>query len=295
VTRAGTREDYARRVLRAQQHVEARLDRDVDPHEVARVAGLSVHHFHRVFRGTTGESVMQYARRLRLERAARELLASDASVLDLALGAGYRSHEAFTRAFARAFGMPPSEWRRRGSATFRTTPCGQPVDPPEGVVIRTEAARHLVVLRHQGPFDAVPAAWHTLHAWWAEHAGALGLPQDSGAQPMFGLVPDDPQITDQDLLRYDAAIAVPAPIPRHRLPGGPVGQARLEGGTFAVLSHRGPYDELSDCYVALIGGWLPASGRLPAPTPVVEAYLNSPDRTAPEALRTEIRIRLTPR
>lgn len=47
-----------------------------------------------------------------LERAAYRLLTTDRHVLDVALEAGYSSHEAFTRAFERAYGSTPSRWRR---------------------------------------------------------------------------------------------------------------------------------------------------------------------------------------
>ena len=118
-----TQQEYERRVLRAQQLVEAHLDETLSPTEVARSAGMSLHHFHRVFRGMTGETVMGFTRRLRLERAARSLRDSERDVLPIALDAGYQSHEAFTRAFSEAFGVPPSTYRSLQAAPEHRRTC----------------------------------------------------------------------------------------------------------------------------------------------------------------------------
>lgn len=49
-----------------------------------------------------------------MSRGAALLLASDASILDIALSCGFDTHEGFTRAFRRQFSMPPRMYRRRG-------------------------------------------------------------------------------------------------------------------------------------------------------------------------------------
>ena len=58
-----------------------------------------------------GETPKQYTLRLRLEGAAARLLASDDSVIEVALAAGFTSHEVFTRAFRRHFGRTPAAYR----------------------------------------------------------------------------------------------------------------------------------------------------------------------------------------
>jgi AraC-like DNA-binding protein len=78
---------------------------------LARRAHLSRFHFDRVISAAAGESPGAFRRRLLLERAAYRLLAEDVGVLPIAVDAGYGSHEAFTRAFARAYGMSPRAWR----------------------------------------------------------------------------------------------------------------------------------------------------------------------------------------
>lgn len=70
-------EAWVERILRVVDYIGSHLDDELDPKELAKIAGFSLHHFHRVFRGMLGESVMGFVRRLRLERAAMRLKFSD--------------------------------------------------------------------------------------------------------------------------------------------------------------------------------------------------------------------------
>jgi AraC family transcriptional regulator len=81
--------------------------------DLAREAGTSASTFQRAFSRIVGESPKQYTRRLQLESAALELITTTRSVLDVALDAGFESHEGFTRVFATHFGVPPKEFRQR--------------------------------------------------------------------------------------------------------------------------------------------------------------------------------------
>jgi AraC family transcriptional regulator len=81
--------------------------------ELAAEAGTSASTFQRAFSRIVGESPKQFTRRLQLESAALDLITTTRSVLDVALDAGFDSHEGFTRVFASHFGIPPREFRQR--------------------------------------------------------------------------------------------------------------------------------------------------------------------------------------
>lgn len=63
-----------------------------------------------------GEPPMQYLTRYRLARAAQALRASTEPIAKIAEATGYGSEGAFTRAFKRAYAMPPATWRRQAAA-----------------------------------------------------------------------------------------------------------------------------------------------------------------------------------
>src|SRR5262245_57192435 len=91
--------------------IRRRLDTNLSLDALATRAGWSPFHLHRAFRRMVGETPKQYTLRLRLEGAAARLLASDDSIVEVALAAGFTSHEVFTRAFRRHFGRTPAAYR----------------------------------------------------------------------------------------------------------------------------------------------------------------------------------------
>ena len=114
--------------------VQATLDDpDVAGADVADQAHLSRFHFDRVISAVAGEAPGQFRRRVLMERAAYRLITTKVTVLDVAVEAGYSSHEAFTRAFARAYASPPSWWRRKPTQFQIDAPSGVHFHPPGGL------------------------------------------------------------------------------------------------------------------------------------------------------------------
>src|SRR5262245_29824575 len=85
------------------------LDEAVDGRALAARAMLSPYHFNRLVSAGIGEPPAAFRRRLLLERAAWRL-GRGVSVTDAGLEAGYDAIEAFSRAFTRAHGVPPSRF-----------------------------------------------------------------------------------------------------------------------------------------------------------------------------------------
>lgn len=83
-------------------------DADADGRALAERVSFSRDHLDRLLAGATGESPVQLRRRLLLERAAWQLARGGATPTEAASAAGYGSLAAFSRAFARAHGVPPS-------------------------------------------------------------------------------------------------------------------------------------------------------------------------------------------
>jgi AraC family transcriptional regulator len=109
-------------------------DRDLTGSELAARAHLSRFHFDRLVSGLLGEPPATFRRRVLLERAAYRLTTSAGSVLDVAIEASFGSSEAFSRAFARAFGVTPSRFRDTSRRDFRlAAPSGIHFHPPGGL------------------------------------------------------------------------------------------------------------------------------------------------------------------
>ncbi len=92
----------------------------------------------RLVSAALGEPPATLRRRILLERAAYRLSTADDHVLSVALEAGYASHEAFTRAFRRAYGRTPSGWRARPSSFRIGAVAAVHFNPPGGLSLPAE-------------------------------------------------------------------------------------------------------------------------------------------------------------
>src|SRR5258708_10964734 len=107
--------EYTQRINRVIDYLRGNLDRQVKLEELAKVACFSEFHFHRIFGAVSGETLNNFANRLRLEKAARLLRFSDQSIIDLALECGFSSSSTFSRAFQKAYSIAPSRFRKSGT------------------------------------------------------------------------------------------------------------------------------------------------------------------------------------
>lgn len=71
----------------------------------------------------------------------------------------------------------------------------------------------------------------------------------------FGISHDDPHVTNEDKLRYDACILAPKNIQ----PKGSLGRQILKGGKYAIFTHNGSYDKIDETYDRIFFKWLPDS------------------------------------
>jgi AraC family transcriptional regulator len=108
-----TNMNYTKCIMSAIDFIEDHLFEDIPPVKVASNIGFSEYHFHRVFQGMLGESVAAYIRKRRLSEMAILLKNSDKSIFDVSSISGFESHEAFTRAFKKMYGVSPIQYKKK--------------------------------------------------------------------------------------------------------------------------------------------------------------------------------------
>ena len=106
---------YYERIQRSIDFIEENLGTDIIAEEAAGQAFLSIAHFYRLFPEFTGYSFKEYVRKRRLSESLEKIAYSDESLVDIAYDTGFNTHESFTRAFFREFGINPSELRKQTS------------------------------------------------------------------------------------------------------------------------------------------------------------------------------------
>jgi PAS domain S-box-containing protein len=101
------------RLQRVLDYIAANFSSDITLENLAEIAGYSTFHFARKFTLAVGISPHRYIGRMRLENAMAELEAGKSSLAEIAFNAHFSSQASFTRAFHRATGTTPNEYRRR--------------------------------------------------------------------------------------------------------------------------------------------------------------------------------------
>jgi AraC family transcriptional regulator len=229
-------------------HIQASLDTDLSTAALAARSGMSESTLHRHIVEATGETPRRHVERLRLERAASQLLLRKPNVLEVALDNGFASHEVFTRAFSRRFGVPPREWRERSTAGglgqhgrepgLSESAAGASVSTTRIVDMRPI---RIAFLRNIGPYDEIDTTmWGRIRERLAEVGHSTdGLP--------VGLGHDDPWITPPERLRYDAGWTIDEDLP----PECGLGQQTVPGGSYASTTYVGPFDRIGEAYVII--------------------------------------------
>lgn len=271
---------YQQRLKRVSDYIGAHLDDALDYAKLAEIACLSPWHWHRIYRAVYGETIHATVKRLRLHRAAGELVNSAAGIESIAGRAGYSGVASFSRSFKSAYGMAPAAYRSNGRHAIFDNSVTEENDAMYDVELREENARIVAGVPHTGSYMEVDKAFGEAVGKMA----AAGLFQPD--MQMVGIYYSDPGLVVEEELQSFAGLVVPAGF----TPPEGLALREIDGGRYAVLRHKGPYAELHKAYGWFYGSYIPANGYEPADAPPVERYLNNPREVTPQDLITEICI-----
>lgn len=104
-------------ILRAVQYIESNLKEEISVLDIADSIHYSLYHFIRLFQSVTGFSPGMYLQQRRLSEAVKELKNTGKKIIEIAYDYQFNSHEAFTRAFKKQFGINPKQLRGQLSLT----------------------------------------------------------------------------------------------------------------------------------------------------------------------------------
>ena len=260
--------DQIERVASALEWMEAHLVEPLTHEQVARRAGMSRYHFHRVFRALTGETIGAYLRRRRMSHAAFELVGTRRPIVEIAFDAQFESQEAFTRAFRAQFETTPARMRATGHVGTRVALRLTLADlehRQEGVTMEPQykdvGALTLIGLGLQveddgpKPNPEISALWSRFFERIDAIRGKKGTAHYGGCLPQHS---DLPRGNGEGFV-YLASTAVEPGTP------APEGMMRVElaPAHYAVFTHRGPLQRMGKTISYIWGTWLPAQGIKP--------------------------------
>ncbi len=283
-----TGQNYRKRLSKVVDYIYQHLDEDLGVNTLAEIAMMSPYHFHRIYREMAQETVNATVRRLRLERAASDLIRTNLPLLTIAKSVSYGSLEAFSRAFTNQYGESPSQYRADRNVSTMKQEISMPVmlDPQEeyydmyDVEMLDFEGVYLAGYEHQGDYMEIGNVFEKIFLYASSH----GLMSEKTRS--FGIYYDDPKSVDEKDLRSMACISVEQSL-ESKDEDAP-NDITVPASKCASVLFKGSYAELEKPYDWFFGHWLPQSGYEAADFPPFEEYLNDPKTTPPSELLTRI-------
>lgn len=278
------RREYVGRINRVMDYISEHLKGDLHLETLARVASFSPFHFHRVFKAIVGETLNEFTRRMRAQRAASHLICHPKMTIgEIAVECGYASLSTFAREFRRAYGMSASQFRSGGASSLHEVRRALQARDGEmsklvprqrapfkfSVEVQRLTELYVAYVRHLGPYNRIGLAIQRLMKW-AGPRGLLRLPQTQ----VLAIYHDSPEVTPERKLRADACIT----IPEGTTAEADVGTQTIPGGLFAVAQAEIDVAQYPEAWDKLLGEWLPQSGYQADDRLCYELYLNDPEQ-----------------
>lgn len=281
-----TQKYYHERINQVIQYIDTHLGENLDIEKLAGIGFYSTFHFHRIMRAYLNEPLGSYVARLRVEYGAQLLRHSDEPVNMIAEKVGYDNLSSFGKAFKKRFDLSPVEYRLKAIDLLKTDFIAiqqnamkylKDIQPK----IKTIKAKRMIYAQSLGAYDESSSrAWQQV-CEYAKQKRLFGFRTE-----FIGISFDDPTVTDSEKLRYNACLTVSKEVK----PEAEIGVMEIPEGKYAIFTHKGPYEELNSSYNYIFGQWLSENKVILRDEPCLENYLNSPDKTKPEKLLTEIMV-----
>jgi AraC family transcriptional regulator len=275
---------YIQRINAVIGHVREHLTEELTLDALARVAGFSPFHFHRLFKSITEETLSDMVVRLRLERAATLLRSTPRlSVTEAAFACGFKSVSVFSRAFKKQYGLNARQWDRQ--SPLKNSKNGQVLEgfprytleklndfaeqEEFEVQIRSLPEQRLAYIRvydSYSRFSRVSDAYHRLIEWYCQKGGSLEN------TILYGMSQDDPDVTPLRFCRFDWCLMVPDDWQAE----GDVSVQTFPACQAAVIRCLGDIMQEYKALQYLFRYWLPRSRYEPANLPGMEIYRRQP-------------------
>ncbi len=275
---------YLQRINAVIDHVRENLNDDLPLDTLARVAGFSPFHFHRLFKSITEETINDMVLRLRLERAVALLRSVPSlSITEAAFAGGFKSVSVFSRAFNRQYAINARQWDRQ--SPLKNSKNGQVLEgfphytlenlsdfaERDGfkVHIRSLPEQRLAYIRvydSYSKFSRVKRAYERLVAWYVQRGGSLKN------TTLYGMSQDDPYVTPLRLCRFDWCLRVPDSWQAD----GDINIVTFPACRVATIHCLGDIMQEDRAIQYLFRYWLPRSRYQPANLPGMEIYLRQP-------------------
>ncbi len=301
------------RINRAIDYIEVNIAKELSLEDIAKVTNFSRFHFHRIFRAMVGETLNQFIQRLRIEKAAYQLIKNTKkSITEIAFDCGFSGSAAFARVFKESYCMSASEWRSGGylqDSKIRKTNSkesktlskdrkdfsGSPsyyLDVSYSVNPETQNLIWRIYMKEEHQIQVEIKDMPEFHAAYVRHIGSY-----KGDNELFETLFEKLMkwAGPRDLLRFPETKVLSVyhddpkitdedklrtsaciTVPENTPVEGEIGKMVIPGGKFAVAKFEITSDQFEEAWNTIMGGWLPESGYQPDSRLCYEICHNDP-------------------
>ena len=286
--------EYIFRINRVIDFIDTNIDAKLNLEILAGVANFSPFHFHRTFSAFTGETLNNFIKRLRIEKAASLLLSnSETSITEIAYACGFNSNSVFSRVFKEYFKYSAKDYREiMLDELSKNSQSNSKIDKLKvnskdyiriveltekwrnlmktNIEIKELPALDLIYCRHIGQYDQIGKAYEKLFKW-AGPRGLLNFPKTK--TKTVTVYHDDPKITDIEKVRQSACVTVENEVKTE----GEIGKLNVLAGKHAVGHFEIDVTEFEQAWNAMCL-WVSESGYQPADGNPYELYHADPEQ-----------------
>jgi len=270
-------------------YIENNIDSELNLNTLSEIAGFSPFHFHRIFSALSGETLNNYIRRVRAEKAARYLVQyPEMNISEISDICGYSSMPVFCRTFKDIFNVSAQEFRdsrhkKLSKKSQSNSNISQEkdistsdiciIEPNDekiefmktNVEVKHMPELDVLYVRHIGAFEKIGEAYGKLMMW----AGPRGLLQNPELKTVT-VYHDDPSITEMENVRQSACITINQDVK----PEGEIGKMKIPAGQFAVGRFEIGVEEFTEAWDTMCQ-WFSQSGYQPGEGYYYELYHNN--------------------
>lgn len=281
--KTSTKETYVKQVNMVVEYIHNHLDENIDLKKLADISCFSPFHFQRIMKAFLKEPVWTFIIRTRVETAARLIRYSDLPIQDIAFKVGYDTPSSLSKIFKQFYGISPIDYRNNKEMNIIMKPTESNIELNiKAPKIITIDAKQVIYIRLSGDYSSLDFGntWKKLWGFVKEHK------LFSAGIEHICIYYDDPKVTEIEKLRTDVCLV----IPKKAEPHGEIGVKELKAGKFLKVLYQGPYTHLGQVYDEIYSKYIPEGGYKLRDGFCFEKYINNPERTEPEKLKTEIYV-----
>lgn len=244
------------------KYIEEHYHRNISIQQLEHISNYSYRNAQRVFKIIFKESLGTFQKRLKLENAYKKLIYTSDSITDISYSVGFDSLQSFSKAFKKRFKISPIQARKEKQAVFENFINNGNEENKninyELVFLKEIEVFYIETKTKNYDNAEIELLWDKIDT----------VTRKDRAMACFGIIMDQPLITDKLKCRYKACIDKEPPSKEFL-------STRIFGGRYAKYIHKGSYSLIEDTYRQIYKDWLFNTILELDSSPIIEHYIKN--------------------